>query len=74
MLHRQLGNISIYRIIESEEPNCDPLAFFPQTTPGGVAAAQAMAPPPRGESAPGVPHPDDAVLSGANAASHHPSH
>ena len=33
MLQRQLGNISIHRIIESEEPNFDPLVFFPQTTP-----------------------------------------
>lgn len=32
MLHRQLGNIVINRIIEWDEPNFDPLAFFPQTT------------------------------------------
>jgi len=33
MLHRQLGEIQIDRIIESEEPDFDPLGFFPQTTP-----------------------------------------
>lgn len=33
MLQRQLGNITINRILESEEPNFDPLAFFPQTSP-----------------------------------------
>jgi hypothetical protein len=32
MLQRQLGKISINRIIEWDEPNFDPLAFFPQTT------------------------------------------
>jgi glyoxylase-like metal-dependent hydrolase (beta-lactamase superfamily II) len=32
MLQRQLGNIRIHRIIEWDEPNFDPLAFFPQTT------------------------------------------
>lgn len=33
MLQRQLGNIVINRIIEWDEPNFDPLVFFPQTTP-----------------------------------------
>ena len=33
MLHRQLGEIQIDRIIESEEPDFDPMGFFPQTTP-----------------------------------------
>lgn len=33
MLQRQLGNMSINRIIEWDEPNFDPLTFFPQTTP-----------------------------------------
>jgi glyoxylase-like metal-dependent hydrolase (beta-lactamase superfamily II) len=33
VLQRQLGNMIIHRIIEWDEPNFDPLAFFPQTTP-----------------------------------------
>lgn len=33
MLHRQLGGMQIDRIIESESPDFDPLAFFPDTTP-----------------------------------------
>jgi glyoxylase-like metal-dependent hydrolase (beta-lactamase superfamily II) len=33
MLHRQLGEIHLDRIIESEEPDFDPLGFFPHTTP-----------------------------------------
>jgi hypothetical protein len=33
MLHRQLGDIRIDRIIESEESDFDPMSFFPETTP-----------------------------------------
>jgi len=33
MLQRQLGEIQIHRIIESEQPDFDPMAFFPETTP-----------------------------------------
>ena len=35
MLQRQLGNIVVNRIVESEgaDPFFDPLAFFPETTP-----------------------------------------
>ena len=33
MLEHALGSVRIHRIVESEEPNFDPLAFFPQTTP-----------------------------------------
>lgn len=32
MLQHQLGEVRIDRIVESEEPNFDPLAFFPATT------------------------------------------
>lgn len=32
MLDRELGGVRIQRVVESEEPNFDPLAFFPQTT------------------------------------------
>jgi len=31
MLRQQLGDIVIDRIVESEEPNFDPLVFFPQS-------------------------------------------
>jgi glyoxylase-like metal-dependent hydrolase (beta-lactamase superfamily II) len=31
MLHRQVGDIVIHRIVESEQPDFDPLAFFPKT-------------------------------------------
>ena len=34
MLHRHLGDITVRRIVESNEPNFDPLTFFPQTQPG----------------------------------------
>ena len=30
MLHRQIGDISIDRVLETERPDFDPLAFFPQ--------------------------------------------
>lgn len=33
MLHRQVGDIRIDRIIESEAPDFDPMGFFPETTP-----------------------------------------
>ena len=33
MLQRHLGDITVHRIVESDEPNFDPLAFFPQTHP-----------------------------------------
>ena len=32
MLQHELGGVRIHRIIESEEPNYDPLVFFPETT------------------------------------------
>ena len=34
MLQRHLGDVTVRRIVESDEPNFDPLAFFPQTQPG----------------------------------------
>jgi len=33
MLQRQLGHMLVNRIIEWDEPNFDPMTFFPQTTP-----------------------------------------
>src|SRR5437879_630309 len=33
MLQRQLGQLMINRIVESERADFDPLAFFPETTP-----------------------------------------
>ena len=33
MLQRQLGQITIHRIVESERPDFEALSFFPQTTP-----------------------------------------
>jgi hypothetical protein len=32
MLHKQLGEVHIHRILESESPDFDPYAFFPQTS------------------------------------------
>jgi hypothetical protein len=40
MLHRKLGDIVIHRILESESPDFDPYAFFPQTLEDAWQEAQ----------------------------------
>jgi len=31
--HRTIGDLAVTRLVESDEPNFDPLAFFPETSP-----------------------------------------
>jgi glyoxylase-like metal-dependent hydrolase (beta-lactamase superfamily II) len=45
MLQRQLGQLVINRIVESERPDFDPLAFFPHTTPADWAPHKAWLQP-----------------------------
>ena len=45
MLQRQLGQLTINRIVESERADFDPLAFFPETTPEAWAPHKAWLQP-----------------------------
>ena len=45
MLQRQLGQLLINRIVESERADFDPLAFFPETTPEDWAPHKAWLQP-----------------------------
>lgn len=45
MLQRQLGNLTINRILESERPDFDALGFFPHTTPEDWAPHKAWLQP-----------------------------
>ena len=43
MLQRQLGQLMINRIVESEHADFDPLAFFPETGPRRLGSTQGLA-------------------------------